>query len=213
MSILFDVDLKPDIPHLPFYSLSYKKPGLPDYTEDFFKIVTRPITVIEFFAFILAGSMGYGKTEWVKWAAAKIIEHYGAENVNAIRNRKGDLNSLLEAMDDRPVQVLFCDDSFGDLPGDLYHQFSLIRHRYEDILKEAGKPLKGVIYAFFGVQDFYQLDKRVRRVATGIIHKAGTVDRWGERDLKAALGDEGIKELNLIDQKAVSYTHLTLPTN
>ena len=147
-----------------------------------------------------------------------VIDHYGAGEVNAIMNRSADLETLLEAMDDRPVQLLFLDDSFGEMPQDIAKQFTMIRHRFKEVLDAAGKPEMGVVIALFGIQDIYTLDKLARRVSTAVIAKSSTGDKWYKNDLKQTFGEDGIRELDRItrrvtrnyDQKAKGRSVITI---
>jgi len=214
MSILFDVDLKPDIPNLPFYSLSYKKPGLPDYTRHFFKIITRPIEKVEYIAFLLAGRQGSGKTTFISWTAEKIREHYKPENCNIVGNKYGDLDLLMDHIDARPIQILVCDDAYGNLPKDLNRKFTRIRHVFEEKLKEAGQPLKGVIYAFYAVQDYFQLEPRIRRTVNGTIFKSSVLNPYDKALFKRILEEEGFQKLEEIDFKILySYDHAARSMN
>jgi len=180
-----------------------KRGELPDYTEEYLKVLQRPMKpgLIEFVSTVIIGTMGYGKTELAKWIAVKVSKFYGAENVNAIMNRSADLKALLEAMDGRPVQLLFLDDSFGEMPEDIAKQFTLIRHRFKAVLEEAGKPESGVIIALFGIQDAFTLDKLARRVSTATIAKSSSGDQWYKNSLRQAFGDEGVRELDRITRK------------
>ncbi|MFH2109933.1 MAG: hypothetical protein ABIJ47_01595 [Candidatus Bathyarchaeota archaeon] len=180
-----------------------KKQRLPNLTGEYLKVLQRPMKpgLIEFVSTVIIGTMGYGKTEFAKWVAVKISEFYGAENVNAIMNRSADLKTIMGAMDSRPVQLLFLDDSFGEMPPDIARQFTRIRHRFHEVLTEAGKPESGVIVALFGIQDIYALDKLARRVSTAIIAKSSSGDKWYKSDLKKTFGEEGIRELDRITRR------------
>ncbi len=180
-----------------------KKPDLPDYTKEYLKVLQRPLKVglIEFISTVIVGVMGYGKTVLAQWIAEMVIEFYGTGEVNAIMNRNADIEALLEAMDDKPVQLLFLDDSFGEMDSDIAKQFTLIRHNFKKILDDAKKPERGVIIALFGIQDIYTLDKLARRVSTAIIAKSSTGDKWYKNDLKQTFGIEGIRELDRITRK------------
>ena len=116
-------------------------------------------------------------------------------------NRSADLETLLEAMADRRVQLLFLDDSLGEMPQDIAKQFTMIRHRFKAVLDAARKPEMGVVIALFGIQDIYTLDKLARRVSTAVIAKSSTGDKWYKNDLKQTFGDSGIRELDRITRK------------
>ena len=214
MSSISELSLKPEIPDLPFVSINYKKPGLPDYTGHFFRIITRPIVTVEYIAFLLAGRQGSGKTTFIAWTAEKIQENYGAENCNIVGNKYGDLDVLMDHIDAKPVQVLVCDDAYGSLPKDLNRKFTRIRHVFEEKLKEAGQPLKGVIYAFYAVQDYFQLEPRIRRTVNGTIFKSSVLNPYDKALFKRILEEEGFQKLEEIDFKILySYDHAARSLN
>jgi len=214
MSILRKVNLEPDIPDLPFYSLSYKKPGLPDYTGHFFRIITRPIMKVEYIAFLLAGRQGSGKTTFIGWTAEKIRKHYKPENCNIVGNKYGNLDVLMDHIDARPIQVIVCDDAYGNLPKDLNRKFTRIRHVFEERLKEAGQPLRGVIYAFYAVQDYFQLEPRIRRTVNGTVFKSSVLNPYDKTLFKRILEEEGFSKLEEIDFKILySYDHTARSMN
>ena len=214
MSSLNEISLEPEIPDLPFISVGYERPGLPDYTGHFFRIITRPIVTVEYIAFLLAGRQGSGKTTFIAWAAEKIREHYGDENCNIIGNKYGDLDVLMDHIDAKPVQVLVCDDAYGSLPKDLNRKFTRIRHVFEERLKEAGQPLKGVIYAFYAVQDYFQLEPRIRRTVNGTIFKSSVLNPYDKALFKRILEEEGFNKLEEIDFKILySYDHAARSMN
>lgn len=214
MSSISEISLEPEIPDLPFISVSYKKPGLPDYTGHFFRIITRPVLKVEYIAFLLAGRQGSGKTTFITWAAEKIRDHYGAENCNITGNKYGDLDVLMGRIDAKPIQVLVCDDAYGNLPKDLNRKFTRIRHVYEEKLKEAGQPSKGVIYAFYAVQDYFQLEPRIRRTVNGTIFKSSVLNPYDKALFKRILEEEGFSKLEEIDFKILySYDHAARSMN
>jgi len=214
VSVLNNVNLEPDIPDLPFYSLSYKKPGLPDYTGHFFRIITRPVMKVEYIAFLLAGRQGSGKTTFITWTAEKIREHYKPENCNIKGNKYGDLDLLMDYIDAKPVQVIVCDDAYGNLPKDLNRKFTRIRHVFEERLREAGQPLKGVIYAFYAVQDYFQLEPRIRRTVNGTIFKSSVLNPYDKALFKRILEEEGYSRLEEVDFKILySYDHAARSMN
>ena len=180
-----------------------KREPLPDYTGEYLQILRRPLRpgLIEFISTVIIGVMGYGKTVLARWIAAQVIDHYGGDRVNAIMNRSADLEALLDAMDDRPVQLLFLDDSFGEMPPDIAKKFVLIRHRFRMLLEEAGRPESGVIIALFGIQDAFTLDKLARRVSTATIAKSSSGDQWYKNSLRQVFTAEGVRELDRITRK------------
>ncbi len=195
-----------DVPSVFFKGLPYtkKRKRLPNYAASLRKLVLRPLGgYVTFRGFVLVGSMGGGKTEFARSMTQMIKDHYGAENVNAIVNKSGDLEALLQTMNSQPVQVLFCDDSMKELPKDLQHKFTLIRHTHEDILREEGLPEVGHIVCFWGTQDYFGLDNKVRRVSHGIILKTSTLDEYVRREIDTRFGELAVKELDRIDHQVL----------
>lgn len=194
------------IPSVVFKGLPYtkKRKKLPNFEKPFRKLTLRPIKAyVAFRGFVIVGGMGTGKTELVKAVAKMVQDHYGVENVNAILNKSGDLEALLQAIDTKKVQLLFCDDSMKELPKDLQHKFTLIRHTHEDILREAGLPEVGLVICFWGTQDYFGLDNKVRRVSHGIIIKGSTVDDYVRREVGSRFGELAVKELDRIDHQVL----------
>jgi len=198
---------KPTTPRIPrpFYQYKEKRRPLKDYTGAFLKMLRRPIVegLIDFLSIVVIGTMGYGKSKLVEWVAAQVIEHYGEDQVNAIRNRGADLKALMENMDPRPVQLLFLDDSYGEMKADIAKEFTLIRHVHGDIREAAGESRSGVIIAIFGIQDLFTLDKLARRVGTCIIAKSSSSDKYYRGELKKNFGAQGLDELDHITKKVL----------
>jgi len=206
---LIGMRLDPRIPRVEMPCYRWREPPhLRDYTPSFFRIINRPISRVEYIAFLLAGRQGSGKTTFIEWTAEKIVGHYGEDNVNAVGNKYGDLDLLMSAIDSRPVQVLACDDAYGSLPKDLNRKFTRIRHVFTERLREAGRPLKGVIYAFYAVQDYFQIDTRIRRTVNGTIMKSSVLNPYDKSLFKRILEEEGYQKLEEIDHRILyNYEH------
>ena len=198
-------------PAVKFNGLPYtKKPKtLPDQTAPFFKILHRPIqSAIEFYSVVIAAVPGFGKSELADWLAEQLADYYGASNVNALRFQGKDIEPLLEAMDTKPVQILFLDDCIGEIKMDIQEQFDLIRHRYNDKLEEQGLKQGGLIFVFFTVQTIFSLAKEYRRNSTAMIIKSNTIDERYERELKNYIGKTGIDVLSDIERRVLEdYDH------
>ncbi len=209
MSHKLGIPLKPNTPRIPrpFFTYFEKKKLLPDQTERFLRILARPIIPdsIDFLSIVIIGSMGFGKTKLVEWVCTQIVNHYGADRVNAIRNRGAELKALMENMDSKPVQVLFLDDSFGKMKPDIAKEFTLVRHKFGDVLEAAGKPRSGVIIAMFGIQDLFTLDKLARRVGSCIIAKSSSADKYYRTELKKNFGAAGLEELDRITDQVMTH--------
>ncbi len=207
--ILQRANIRPDIPLLPNPSFKWtdKKRPIPDQTKRFLKILNRPLKpdLIDFISIVIVGTMGFGKTVLVDWICTKIKEFYGTDQVNAIRNRGAKLDALMDHMDSKPIQVLFLDDSFGKMDKDIAKEFTLIRHKFGDILEAAGKPKSGIIISLFGIQDMFTLDKLARRVGTCVIAKSSSSDKYYRTELKKYFGKNGVEELDRITDQVMTH--------
>ncbi len=205
--ILQRANIRPDIPLLPSpsYRWTDRKRPLQEYTKRFLKNLRRPIKpgLIEFVSVVLIGTMGYGKTKVAEWITEMVIQHYGTEAVNSIANRHADLETLMGGMNAQPVQILFLDDSFGKMDKEIAKEFTQIRHRFRGIREEAGEANSGVIIAIFAIQEIFSLDKLARRVATSIIAKSSSSDRFYRQELSSVLGKKGLEELDCIIKKVL----------
>ena len=79
------------------------------------------------------GKQASGKSELVRTLVEKAVERYGEENVNAVWS-DGDLETLLYSLEDKLVNILFCEDlSWAKVSPKAIRDFFKVRHILQEL--------------------------------------------------------------------------------
>jgi len=106
---------------------------------------------------IIYSSQGMGKTETIKAFVHKARQKYGEENVNAVIS-DGNIPYLLLEIDDKPIQLLCCDDlTLQRVDRQALEDFYKVRH-----LAQARGIEKGYIITVLALHDFFAIPKHLR---------------------------------------------------
>ncbi len=136
----------------------------------------------------IVGGQGSGKSEMLKWRAAKARRVYGRDNVHVIYT--DDIRVALDVIDDTPVQYIIIDDAMTHASSrEVFQQTEIVkvynrsRHVFEDKLK--GRP--GLILYDWAWQRFGELDPAFRQ-GDVLIFKTGIAEPSERRIIEGFLG-------------------------
>jgi hypothetical protein len=192
-----NVIIKPDPPKLFDYTKKLIKSLTPKIPESWYKggIKTRIGTII--------GRMGYGKSETVKSIYKEIIKHYGEEKVNCIAGVH--IKTLIDNFDDKPVQLLFLDDSTGlekKEQKEMIRHIVRIRHRLKEAQKNREKKkIAGIIILIISSHSFFMLRKEIRTLFNFTIMKSFDSNAYNQRIMREEFGVFGVKELEKLTKR------------
>jgi len=201
-----------------------RKSDYRDRTEDFLKMVTRPIPKsmneggIQYLGIGIEGLMGSGKSTLVMLALDKIVDHYGDDMVNSVYTKCINgvdagyiLQRMIEELDEKPVQYLIIDDALFLMGSDkkdrvLKQWFSDIRHAWEDVVKgKTGKDLLvGLINVVLIYQERYDMNSRVRNYLRIQINMEVGSERWYLADSDRTYGVEAVDDM-INEVSSVAY--------
>ncbi|MHA1304389.1 MAG: hypothetical protein ACTSPI_11885 [Candidatus Heimdallarchaeaceae archaeon] len=194
---------------LPVVHLKKLPPLLPDFTKKLLKMLTPKIPESWFKGGIktrigtIISRMGYGKSETIKQIYKRVIAFYGEDKVNCIASMH--IKPLVENFDDKPVQLLFLDDSAGL---DKKDQKAMIKHivRIRHTLKDAQKArekknIAGVIILVISSHSFFMLQKEIRTLFNFIIMKSYDSNAYNQRIMTDEFGKFAMKELERITKR------------
>jgi len=155
--------------------------------------------------FFLYGGQGSGKSETVRKLVEEAVRRYGEENVNAIQVPATHLLSAFKYLDDKPIQILFCDDfTMVKHPNGTLQKYFEIRHIWS---KRTGRK-NGYIITIEGTHRFHSLPKEFRNLFDFLLVRSAPDNLYDRRFLENYFTRANLDKLARIEVKRLENREL-----